>query len=333
MPVLRQKLLTDFYHSPKKCYESDATPLPNINCELNYIAGSNGEDEEFSELLSPAENCPLSVLPTTASPSKVIRTVIFSGKENKRRRLVTDDSKQMILDAGQKQFGHQQCKQCGMVYDCDSLLDRKQHQEFHGRFLSTKWFRVQTTQLDIWKRAIFCIVEQFEGNYSHIFCITQTSKCTLKKRVDKVILECINRELGYTPDLAQVWTSDGRRQAWVYVTASDTYYFIGAIALVEKVSKEQLYYVEENSENNDVISTSGNVCMGVNRIWVHQTLRHRGIAARLLDHARSHFVSSSSIPREMIAFSSLTDSGLAFAKNYIPGGKILLYSLNPEICY
>ncbi|VDN00205.1 unnamed protein product [Onchocerca ochengi] len=62
--------------------------------------------------------------------------------------------------------------------------------------------------------------------------------------------------------------------------------------------------------------------MGVNRIWVHQTLRRKGIAALLLDHARSHFISSNFVQREMIAFSSLTDSGLAFAKNYIPGGKI-----------
>ncbi|VDM99394.1 unnamed protein product, partial [Onchocerca ochengi] len=131
-----------------------------------------------------------------------------------------------------------------MIYDCDSLSDQKQHQKFHSRFLSTKWFRVQTAQLDIWKQAAFCIVEQFDGNYSHIFCITQTSKCTLKARVDKIILECINKELGYTPDLAQVWTSDGRRQAWIYITASETYYFIGAVALVEKVSKEQLYYAK-----------------------------------------------------------------------------------------
>ncbi|KAK6109296.1 ESCO1/2 acetyl-transferase family protein [Brugia pahangi] len=201
--------------------------------------------------------------------------------------------------------------------------------------ISPKWFRVQSSQLNVWKRTTFCIVEQFEGNYSHIFCITQTSKCTLKTRVDKIILECINKELGYTPDLAQVWTSDGRRQAWVYVTASDKYYFIGAVALVEKISRKQLQYAEENctAANNDIIPTSNNVYMGVNRIWVHQTLRRRGIAALLLDHARSYFVSSDSVPREMIAFSSLTDSGLAFARNYISGGKVLLYNLNPETCH
>ncbi|KAL3986323.1 ESCO1/2 acetyl-transferase family protein [Acanthocheilonema viteae] len=330
MSVLRQKLLTDFYHSSEKCYKSDVMPSSNIS----YESDPNSESEGFSKPLSLTKNCPSSVLPTTASSSKVIRTVIVSGKENKkRRRMLADDPKQMILDAGQKQFGHQQCKKCGMVYDCDSLSDRKQHQEFHSRFLSTRWFRVQTAQVDIWKRTVFCIVEQFEGNYSHIFCITQTSKCTLKTRVDKVILECINRELGYAPDLAQVWTSDGRRQAWVYITASDSYYFIGAVVLVEKIFKGQLQYAEESCGSNDVVSTGSDVYMGVNRMWVHQTLRRKGIAALLLDHARMHFISSDSVPREMIAFNSLTDTGFAFAKNYIPGGKVLLYSLNPETCH
>ncbi|VDN94022.1 unnamed protein product [Brugia pahangi] len=340
MPILRQKLLTDFYFSPEKLCESNAAVQPNTSCKTNYVVDPNCENDEFSEPLSPAENYPLSVSPTTASPSKVIRTVILPKKGcKKRRNMSMDDSKQMILDAGQKQFGHQQCRQCDMVYDCDSLFDQKQHQEFHNRFLSTKWFRVQSSQLNINQsytvlRTTFCIVEQFEGNYSHIFCITQTSKCTLKTRVDKIILECINKELGYTPDLAQVWTSDGRRQAWVYVTASDKYYFIGAVALVEKISRKQLQYAEENcTANNDIIPASNNVYMGVNRIWVHQTLRRRGIAALLLDHARSYFVSSDSVPREMIAFSSLTDSGLAFARNYISGGKVLLYNLNPETCH
>lgn len=73
--------------------------------------------------------------------------------------------------------------------------------------------------------------------------------------------------------------------------------------------------------------------MGVNRIWVHHTLRRKGIATFLLDHARLHFVSSDPVPRKMIAFSSLTDSGFAFAKNYIPEGKVLLYSFNSETCH
>uniref|UniRef100_A0A915PVR8 N-acetyltransferase ESCO acetyl-transferase domain-containing protein n=1 Tax=Setaria digitata TaxID=48799 RepID=A0A915PVR8_9BILA len=328
MSNLRQKLLTDFYRLPER------NTISVINCKSIPVIDLNCENENFHDSLQSAENHSLSQSSGTASTSKIIRTIIESDKvTKKKRRMLLDDPKQMILDAGQKQFGHQHCDKCGMVYDSDSLIDRKQHQKYHSRFVSTEWFRVQTAQLNIWKRSAFCIVEQFQGTYSYIFCITQISKCTLKARVDKVILECVNKELGYTPDLGQVWTSDGRRQAWVFITASDTYYFIGAIALVEKVSKKQLYYAEENSKNTDVLSRTNNIYMGVNRIWVHQCLRRKGIAVLLLDHVRSHFISSDLITRDRIAFSSLTDSGLAFAKNYACGGKVLLYSLNSDFCH
>lgn len=62
-------------------------------------------------------------------------------------------------------------------------------------------------------------------------------------------MECINKELGYAPDLAQNWTSDGRRQAWVFITASEKYFFIGAVALVEKVFKQALQYAEVSPFN------------------------------------------------------------------------------------
>lgn len=111
MSVLRQKLLTDFFRSPEKCYETGAaTPLLNINCESHYVVDPCCENE-LRKPLSPAENYPSSVSSTTVNSSKVIRTIIISGKEKRKRRLLMDDPKQMVLDAGQKQFGHWQCKQ------------------------------------------------------------------------------------------------------------------------------------------------------------------------------------------------------------------------------
>lgn len=65
--------------------------------------------------------------------------------------------------------------------------------------------------------------------------------------------------------------------------------------------------------------------MGINRIWVHPSLRRRGLAGRLLDKARNHFLLSEVVPRENIAFSDPTEIGLAFARAYLPGGKVQTY--------
>jgi ribosomal protein S18 acetylase RimI-like enzyme len=57
--------------------------------------------------------------------------------------------------------------------------------------------------------------------------------------------------------------------------------------------------------------------LGIYQIWVHQKYRNRGIASVLVDMARKHaFYGYSSIPVQHVAFSSPTESGLAFARQY-----------------
>ncbi|VDN06224.1 unnamed protein product [Thelazia callipaeda] len=332
MSVLRQRLLTDFC-LPMKNQDSgsgagiicESDSALKTHCELDSAVNISCEADAYKHVLLPVSEPSSSSMSKDNTCSKVVRSVIFCGNEGvkKRRKTLRDDSRQMILDAGQKQFGCQHCKECDMIYDYDSLCDLKRHRKFHGRFQSTEWFRVQITQLNVWKRFDFHIVEQYQGMHSYTFCVLQTSKSTLKTRITKVILECINQELGYAPDLAQIWTSDGRRQVWVYITALDTCYFIGAVAVVEQVSEKQIYWAE--AENG--IYKSDDLHMGVNRIWVHQILRGKGIAAVLLDHARTNFIRSDVIPRNRIVFSSPTENGLRFAKSYVPKEKLLFYKI------
>lgn len=57
--------------------------------------------------------------------------------------------------------------------------------------------------------------------------------------------------------------------------------------------------------------------LGIHQIWVHDKHRYRGIASKLVDVARKHmYFGYSAIPVDQIAFSSPTESGLAFAKLY-----------------
>ena len=57
--------------------------------------------------------------------------------------------------------------------------------------------------------------------------------------------------------------------------------------------------------------------LGIYQIWVHDKHRRRGIASTLVDVARKHiYYGYSAIPVDQIAFSSPTESGLAFAKLY-----------------
>jgi ribosomal protein S18 acetylase RimI-like enzyme len=63
--------------------------------------------------------------------------------------------------------------------------------------------------------------------------------------------------------------------------------------------------------------------LGIYQLWVHRQHRHRGIASVLVDMARKQMVFGyTPVPVLEVAFSSPTESGLAFAQYY--------YSVNCE---
>lgn len=69
---------------------------------------------------------------------KPLQSSTSSSPPVKRSRLSNafdSDENQMIIDAGQKQFGADQCKLCGMVYDPSFGPDNVAHQKFHEKTL------------------------------------------------------------------------------------------------------------------------------------------------------------------------------------------------------
>lgn len=57
--------------------------------------------------------------------------------------------------------------------------------------------------------------------------------------------------------------------------------------------------------------------LGIYQLWVHHQHRHRGIASLLVDVARKQMVFGyAPVPVHQVAFSSPTESGLAFAQYY-----------------
>ena len=67
--------------------------------------------------------------------------------------------------------------------------------------------------------------------------------------------------------------------------------------------------------------------MGVNRIWVHKTLRREGIASMVLESVRHNMRRDCIVPKDRIAFSDLTDDGEAFAKSFCKSDRLFRYSL------
>ncbi|VDK48607.1 unnamed protein product [Anisakis simplex] len=257
-----------------------------------------------------------------------------SSSKRKRKLLCirNDDPKQMTLDAGQKEFGVQRCKKCGMVYDIDSMKDRKAHEEFHNRLADTRWFRVKFKQIDEWKRDL-CYA-YVEGGY--IFSLNSTSKCSLRKRFEKIVLECVNIELGYSEDLASVWDRRGSREGLLFISDSHCEYpFIAGILLIDHVKKayrlNDLRSKDElkSSRNEAITQEVHGTIMGINRIWVHSQMRRKSIASRLIRRGRELFLGDGILPDNMVAFSEPTNDGIALANSR--SKQILVYDIDSVV--
>ena len=85
-----------------------------------------------------------------------------------------------------------------------------------------------------------------------------------------------------------------------------------------------------HSENQYSFSRSlkpSKALMGIHQIWCHHSHRHKGIASKLVDAARSTMVFGMTVPLELVAFSSPTLDGIRFAKKYLGTQRPLVYDI------
>lgn len=59
------------------------------------------------------------------------------------KMVVAENDTQMMIDAGQKRFGIEQCTMCGVVYEIANPSDEANHKYHHDRFINTIKFLVR----------------------------------------------------------------------------------------------------------------------------------------------------------------------------------------------
>lgn len=134
---------------------------------------------------------------------------IISPPPTKRLRISNSgfdsDENQMIIDAGQKRFGTDQCKVCGMVYDPTFGPDSVAHQKFHDKTLNPM------ISLPKCLSKIFLPAQEFVDGA--IYKIT-TSSPRLALQIVEELNSLMNIELGET-NRRDFWKND--RQVYVFV--------------------------------------------------------------------------------------------------------------------
>ncbi|KAI6189644.1 hypothetical protein M3Y97_00031000 [Aphelenchoides bicaudatus] len=196
-----------------------------------------------------------------------------------------------------------------MTYNVDQENDVQLHTDYHNRFKSTKPFQVRSAQVEQWKK-ITQYVKLTNPFPATIFVFSQDTKCfTLKRKVDEIIEEYVNVELGFCDDVP-IWKKD--RLVLVLIVdmeqGAKTNQLIAGVALIDPV--DTVIIQPDNKP-----SKRGNYA-GINRLWIQQSMRRKSLGTLLTNVARS--VLYPNFPKETTraAFYQPTEESMPFVMAY-----------------
>ncbi|MBN3309099.1 ESCO2 acetyltransferase, partial [Amia calva] len=297
------------------------SPGPHHNAQK----GSSSLYPIFSPPSSAAKRGALSSPVRCSTPSAAVPALPTSAKlqRNTRRRkdLEKESADQLIIDAGQKQFGATVCKSCGMIYSADSLEDDFQHTQFHQRLLDSIKFVG-------WKKERV-VAEFWDGKI--ILVLPDDPKYAVKKAEE--VRQLADNELGF-----QQVSLNRPNKTRTYLFVNNDRMIVGC--LVAEHIKQGFRVLQEPETARDMrkpdfmehhrawcCSTKPqNAIFGVSRIWVFSLMRRKGIATRMLDTARNSFMYGCFLNKDDIAFSDPTPDGKLFATKYCGTPAFMVYN-------
>ncbi|KAJ8396189.1 hypothetical protein AAFF_G00020560 [Aldrovandia affinis] len=291
----------------------DLSDNSSASPSVYHIFGSKRHQKKRS-LPSPMKCSTPSTLP--ALPTSAMQRRVRKKKDQEKQAI-----DQLIIDAGQKQFGAITCASCGMIYSADSLEDNFQHTQFHLRFL-------ESIKFVGWKKERV-VAEFWDGKI--ILVLPEDPKYAIKKAEE--VRKLADAELGF-----QQVSLSCPSKAKTYLFVNHDKVIVGC--LITEHIRQAFRVLEQPEQTKDMKkpdfmehhrawccsnSPETAIC-GVSRIWVFSLMRRRGIATRLVDTARNTFMYGSHLTKEEIAFSDPTPDGKLFAMKYCETPTFLIYN-------
>ncbi|XP_020774310.2 N-acetyltransferase ESCO2 isoform X2 [Boleophthalmus pectinirostris] len=290
---------------------SDINPMNGVY----PIFGSASKKSKVAALRSPL-SCS-----TPSGPVLTLQSIAVTKERALRKRKDKQDEDQLIIDAGQKQFGATSCSSCGMVYSADNPEDNFQHTQFHQRFLDA-------IRYVGWKKERV-VAEFWDGKI--ILVMPDDPKYAVKKAEE--VRQVADNELGF-----QQVSLSRPAQAKTYLFINSEKMVVGC--LVAEPIRQAFRVLEQPDQEKDMTkddfmerhrawccsTVPEQALCGISRIWVFSLARRQGIATRMLDTVRSTFMYGSHLTKEEIAFSDPTPDGKLFATKYSNTPAFLVYN-------
>ncbi|KUJ14973.1 uncharacterized protein LY89DRAFT_784012 [Mollisia scopiformis] len=226
---------------------------------------------------------------------------------------------QMRLDLGQQVY--EECSVCHYYYDRSDPTDRKAHDKYHDFHTNNVQPKTEDPKVVLWE-------ENIDDKHHSIRAICRTSSSTLKEGFVEAFSATYQDMGGEGIDELNLWseiknphdTTDERKvpryKGYMYLVDRHPV----SILLVERIKSAIFFPFKDTLEVDEAKGKPQDVCkMSVDRIWTRSSHRRKGYATRLVDIARSNFISGLALGKKDVAFTSTTQDGGRFAKSYCKG--------------
>ena len=246
------------------------------------------------------------------SRGKNTRKNVASAKKCKGK----SSSQQLYLDFGQSNFGQRTiCKTCHHLYVNGQPEDEANHKKICRQyalgvpFLGWKDERVVQRYASSTDDISTDEFRERKININEGDRIVEVRWCDASQRLRKIeqVKEIVDDEMGFASSSGSKVTLEKGKVAFLYVSKKR----VVGLCIVQVLRRA--YILGDNQSRSN---QSYPALMGIYQIWTHQNTRRSSIATKLVDAARRKLVYGTVIPLDMIAFSSPTNLGAKFARNY-----------------
>lgn len=242
------------------------------------------------------------------------QNIPFKKSQNKlsRQKAADKEDSQMMIDAGQKKFGAQQCSVCGVVYEVGNQADEISHNRHHDHFVNSLKFLG-------WKKEK--LVRDMDHLGGRVVMVSSDDPPHYWRKVED-ICEIIDAELGFSENSIKAKETT---KVFLYILERR---IVGCL-VAEKIDKA--YKIIHQASTRDTArpvccsETPSRVWAGVSRLWVFKSQRGKGIASTLVNSMRDNMIANYFLNVNEIAFSDPTENGLKFAEKYTGKPDFLVY--------
>ncbi|XP_065079477.1 N-acetyltransferase eco [Ochlerotatus camptorhynchus] len=238
---------------------------------------------------------------------------LFDVIRRKPKRLRTArgvGSNQYQIDAGQKEYGAQQCPECGLVYSVHEPEEELIHENYHSS--------LHVLRFAGWSSEVVAGHIPEWDITGRVLVIGMTAG---KHKLQKVqeVLAVVDRELGFVEPCRLVMGSV------VYLAvARGTILGICVVQPLQNANRLLTIEGTEGSIDCCTMETYPAKC-GISRVWVSPGFRGHGIARTLLTVMKSHFIFGYQMSYDEVAFSAPTEAGKRLAEAVTGRKDFLIY--------